>query len=122
MVSKQKSKTFGETIRQLRMVKDITLRDFARRMDVSPTYVSQVEQDKIAPPTQERVAKMAELLDENPDDLMALAGRLPQDLPRIIQKHPREMAAFLRTANGLTAEDIEGLTDRARKLKTRGKK
>lgn len=121
MGSKKGAKSFGETVRAKRVAKGITLRDFARLLGVSPTYVSQIEQDKFSPPTEDRIVKMAQILHEDPDELLALAGRVAEDLPEIIRKHPREMATFLREINGMTAGDIKRLSDQAKKLKQSGK-
>jgi transcriptional regulator with XRE-family HTH domain len=101
--------------------KGYTLRKFAELMDLSPTYVSQVEQDNVDPPTAERVKKMAELLDANPDEWIALAGRVPEDLAGIIQKQPTAFPELLREASGLTADQLRELQEQARKLKERGK-
>lgn len=117
----QKSKTFGQVLRERRVEKGLTLRKFADMVGISPTYLSQVEQDNVDPPTAERVKKMAELLDANADEWIALAGRMPEDLPGIIQKQPTAMPELLREASGLSAEQLRKLQEQARKLKGRGK-
>jgi transcriptional regulator with XRE-family HTH domain len=109
--------TFGKVLRAKRVAKGYSLRKFAVQAKVSPTYLSQVEQGNIDPPTAERVQRMAELLGEQPDELIALAGRLPEDLPEIIQRQPVRMPELLREANGLTAEQLGKLVAQARKLK-----
>lgn len=43
------------------------------------------------PPTVKRVRKMAELLDEDVDELIAMAGRLPEDLPEL--PSPRSLSS-----------------------------
>jgi transcriptional regulator with XRE-family HTH domain len=114
------TETFGQYIRRRRMDKQFTLRAFARRVGVSPTYMSQVEQDVADPPTAERVQKMAELLDEDADELIAMAGRLPEDLPEIIQSRASEMPKLLREASGLTPAQLEQVQEQIRKLKEKG--
>lgn len=104
------------------MKEDVTLRDMARRLGVTPTYLSQVEQDKFKPPTEDRIKQMGLILNlpqEQVDELVAMAGRVSQDLREVVTEHPREMATFLRTAKGLTAEDILELTKRAQKLRNK---
>lgn len=59
----------------------------------------------------------AELLAEDPDPWIARAGRVPDDLPRIIQNQPTGMPELLREAGGLTAEQLRRLRPQARKLK-----
>jgi HTH-type transcriptional regulator, competence development regulator len=114
----RKRQSFGEILRERRVAKGYSLRKFAELLGVSPTYLSQVEQDKVeAPPTTERVQRMAELLEVNPDEFIALAGRVPGDLPEIIQKQPMQMPELLREASGLTADQLRKLTEQARKFK-----
>jgi len=108
---------FGKALREKRLEKKFTLRGFAELVGVSPTYLSQVEQCNVVPPTADRVKRMAELLGENSDEWIAMAGRVPDDLPEIIQKRPTEMPELLREASGLTAEQLRRLTEQARKLK-----
>ncbi len=110
-------KTFGRLLREKRIAKGFSLRKFAQLVDVSPTYLSQVEQGNVQPPTADRVKRMAELLGENPDEWIALAGRVPEDLPEIIHSHPREIPELLREAGGLTAQQLQRLREAARKMK-----
>ena len=123
MVNEFAGQTFGQALRALRMEKNVTLRDMARRVDLTPTYLSQVEQDKFSPPTEDRIKQMGQILDlpqEQVDQLVAMAGRVPQDLHDVLDEHPHEMASFLRTARGLTADDIRQLTEEAKRLKEEG--
>ena len=122
MVNEFTGQTFGQALRALRMAQDVTLRDMARRLEVTPTYLSQVEQDKFSPPTEDRIKQMGQILglaQAQVDELVAMAGRVSRDLHEVVTEHPREMASFLRTARGLTAEDIRELTERAQKLKVK---
>lgn len=68
-------------------------------------------------PTADRVKRMAELLsDENPNEWIALAGRVPET----IHKHPTEMRQLLREASGLSADQLRQLREQIRKLKEGG--
>ena len=87
MATKAK-KRFGPFVRDRRTAKGLSLRKFAELVGVSPTYLSQVEQGNCHPPTAERVRRMAEILGENADELTALAGRVPDDLPSVVEKKP----------------------------------
>ncbi len=116
----RKHRIFGHMLREKRIAKGFSLRKFAEQVGVSPTYLSQVEQGNVQPPTADRVKRVAELLGENPDEWIALAGRVPEDLPKIIHSHPREIPELLREASGLTAEQLRTLREQARKLKERG--
>jgi len=110
-------KTFGTTLRQMRQARAMSLRKFAELVGVSPTYLSQVEHDLCDPPTAERVQKMAKILHVNADELIALAGRLPEDLPKIILDQPIQIPELLRAASGLAPQQLKELKDMARSLK-----
>jgi plasmid maintenance system antidote protein VapI len=114
---KKQSKSFGKLLRERRLACGFGLREFAGLVGVSSTYISQLEQENVDPPTAERAAKMAEILGENPDQWIGLAGRVPDDLEGIIQKQPICFPALLREANGLTAEQLQQLAEQARKMK-----
>jgi transcriptional regulator with XRE-family HTH domain len=104
-------KTFGDLLRATRVAKGYTLRKFAELVDVSPTYLSQIEQGKVErPPTAERVRAMAMALGQNADEWIALAGRVPDDVREIIRSRPDTIPALLRAAKGLTAEELRKLT------------
>ena len=108
---------FGRLVRRERMVRGIGLREMAKKVEVSPTYLSQIERGEFKPPTEDKVRKIAEIIGHDPDELLALAGRVASDLTEIIRRRPREMADFLRAAKGLTADDIARLAREAQKAK-----
>jgi transcriptional regulator with XRE-family HTH domain len=116
---------FGSRVRELREKKKATdptfsLRQFAQRIGVSATFLSKVETGDFAPPSPDTIKKIAVLLGVDADELLALAGKVDPELSKIIQEKPRVMADLLRVAKsqGLSAEDIQKLTDQVR----RGKK
>jgi HTH-type transcriptional regulator, competence development regulator len=118
-VAREKPERFGARVRRLREQQQITLRKFAEKIGISPTYQSKVERDEFAPPGEETVRRMAQILGEDPDELLALAGKVASDLPEIIQKQPRAMATFLRAAKGLSAQEIERFTKQAKDMRKR---
>ena len=110
---------FGAFIRRQRLAKGIGLREMAKMIGVNPTYLSKVERDEFAPPAEDRVKSIAELLDLDPDELLARAGKVASDLTEIIKRRPREAGIFLRTTGArLSAEEWIKLT-RAQKTKNR---
>jgi len=111
------ARRFGDVLRERRSEKGYTLRKFAILVGISPTYLSQVEQNNVDPPTADRVKRMAELLGANVDEWTALAGRLTGDLPEIIREEPREMPDLLRAARGLTVEQLRRLRESAERMK-----
>ena len=109
---------FGATIRELREERGIGLRQFARMIEVSATYLSKIEREELPPPAEGRVKEIARLLEQDPDELLALAGKVASDLNEIIRNQPREMASFLRSASGLSGQELERLTKQAKERGT----
>src|SRR6476661_6120254 len=108
---------FGAFIRREREGKEIGLREMAKMIGVSPTYLSKVERDEFPPPAEDKVRAIAEIIGYDTDDLLARAGRVSSDITDIIKRHPVELSALLRTTKGLPAEGIARLAREARKLK-----
>ncbi len=113
---------FGKRIRELREAKKkddpaFSLRKFGEAVGLSPTFLSKLENGEMNPPKAEKIKKMAELLGVDADELLALAGKVSPDLPEIIQKKPVAMADLLRTAKGLSEEEIREITEQIRKKK-----
>jgi ribosome-binding protein aMBF1 (putative translation factor) len=108
---------FGAFIRRERENKEIGLREMAKMIGVSPTYLSKVERDEFAPPAEDKVKAIAQIIGCDVDELLARAGRVASDLSDIIKHHPVELAALLRTTKGLTTEDIARLARNAQKAK-----
>jgi transcriptional regulator with XRE-family HTH domain len=111
------TESFGKFIRRKREEKEIGLREMAKKLGLSPTYVSKIERDEFPPPTEERVKAIAAILGCDVDHLLARAGRLPAELSEIIRRHPTELADLLRTTRGLSREKIKWLAEQAKKEK-----
>jgi len=117
------NKAFGDRVRQLREAKlridpRFTLRQFARMVDVSPTFLSKMERGEFDPPKPEKIKKMAELLEVDADELLALAGRVDPELNEIIREQPSVLPDLLRTVRGMSDEQLRKLArqaERARK-------
>jgi transcriptional regulator with XRE-family HTH domain len=108
---------FGELVRGKRVEKEIGLREMAKMIGVSPTYLSKVERDEFPPPAEDKVRKIAAIIGCDVDELLARAGRVSSDLSDIIKQHPRELAALLRTTKGLSVEEMTRLARQAQKVK-----
>jgi HTH-type transcriptional regulator, competence development regulator len=117
IVMTTRRKSFGALVRREREAKEIGLREMAKKIGVSPTYLSKIELGDFDPPAEDKVKKIAEIIGRDPDELLALAGRVATDLTDIICQRPREMADFLRAAKGLAAEDMARLARQAQKAK-----
>lgn len=110
------SKTLGQRIRRTRTQRDLGLREMARLVDISPTYLSRVETDEEQnPPAEETLKKIAEVLGENLGELMHLAGRVPSDVDEIVREDAA-MPDALRAAKAknITGEQLKQLIEKAK--------
>ncbi len=93
----EKGKKFGPFVRCERERQGILLREMAMRIGVSASYLSMVERNQFQPLAEDKIHKVAKILDVDVDELLALAGKVSSDLLDIIREHPKEMAARLRS-------------------------
>jgi len=73
-----------------------SVRQVAKRIGVEPAYLSKVERGDVAPPSEATIVKLAGELGEEPDVLLAMAGKVASDLQEIIRKRPQLFADLLR--------------------------
>ena len=73
-----------------------SVRQVAERIGVEPSFLSKVEREETAPPSEEKIVALARVLDEDPDVLLAMAGKVSSDLQRAIRKRPELFAALIR--------------------------
>ena len=93
--------TFGEYIREHREVlksedRRFSVRQVAQRIGVEPAYLSKIERGDVAPPSEAKIRALAEELGEDPDVLLAMAGKVSTDLQEIIRKRPQLFADLIR--------------------------
>ena len=62
-------------------------------MDYS--YLSRVENEK-AVPSAKLIERLSEYFDQNKDEMMLLADKVPKDVIQILREHPQEALALLR--------------------------
>jgi len=92
---------FGEYVRDRREKlrtwdSSFSVRQVAQRIGVEPSYLSKVERGETAPPSEAKVVLLAKDLGEDPDVLLALAGKVSSDLQAAIRKRPELFANLIR--------------------------
>ena len=92
---------FGPAVREIRerLRRDdrrFSVRQVARRVGVEPAYLSKVERAEVAPPSEATTLRLAQELGQDPDVMLALAGKVSSDLQEIIRKRPRLFADLIR--------------------------
>jgi len=93
--------TFGNYLRSRREAlragdRSFSLRQVAKRAGIKPTYLSQIERDELDPPSEKTTLALAREVSEDPDVMLALAGKVSSDLQAIIRKHPKAFAELIR--------------------------
>jgi transcriptional regulator with XRE-family HTH domain len=73
----------------------------AGRVGVQPSYLSKVEREEVAPPSEDTLVRIAEDLHVDPDLLLAMAGKVSRDLRETIQKRPLLFAQLIRELKDL---------------------
>ena len=102
---------FGPYVRRRREAlrvddRRFSVRQVAARIGVEPSYLSKVERGEEAPPSEARIRAIAEDLGEDPDVLLALAGKVSSDLQQIILRRPALMAELIRELKRLPAHAV----------------
>jgi len=108
---------FGALLRRERQAKKLGLREMAKKIGVSATYLSKVERLESPPPTEEKVRAISQIIGYDPDLLLAMAGRIPSDVSNIIKRKPIQMAGLLRTTGDLGDDEIARLVETAKNEK-----
>ena len=93
---------FGDHIRSLRerraeLADGYSLRKVAVRCGVTPAYLSRVERGEVAPPGEETLINIARELGEDPDVMLAMAGKISTDLRLAILARPQLFAELIRS-------------------------
>lgn len=89
------SVTIGEYLRERRTAKTIGLRQMARRIEKSPTYLSRIERGECEPGVPVLLG-YAKQLGMDSDLLLLRAGRLPPDVLPILVKQPELLERIRR--------------------------
>jgi len=112
-------KTFGQFIRERRETRDLSLREFAKKLgDLSAAFVSDVELGRRFP-SEEVLAKMAHVLDVRVEELKKYDSRPPvEDLKRLAASDRSFGFALRRVVEKqITAEELHHLVNRSEQKK-----
>jgi transcriptional regulator with XRE-family HTH domain len=86
--------TFGQRIKRVRSERNLTAKQLAGRLKISLPYLSQLEGD-LAIPSEELARKIANSLDQDAEEVLFHARRIPEQLAAILTKFPNAAASFL---------------------------
>lgn len=92
---------FGPHVREIREARALSLRGLARLIGVEPAYLSKIEREIFPPPSEALIVKIAAELGEDPDRLLALAGKIPSDVKDMIIQSEGQLAKKIREWKGM---------------------
>ncbi|MDJ0557067.1 MAG: helix-turn-helix transcriptional regulator [Microcoleaceae cyanobacterium MO_207.B10] len=90
-------KSFGKLIKEARKDKGYSQRELAKFLGVDFTYLSKLENDRADyAPKEEVIRGLARNLSLDEEELIFLAGRIPQRYEEILKQNPKEMLMLFR--------------------------
>ena len=91
------AQTFGQLIRQARKDKGYSQRELAKLVELDFTYLSKLENDRADyPPKEYVIQQLAHYLELNKEELIFLAGRIPQHDEDFIKQNYKTMPVLFR--------------------------
>lgn len=110
---------FGKRLRELRKQKNISQRDLAAQVGIDFTYLSKIEGGRLAPPSEEVIGHLAQVLEADENELINLAGKVPKDLKAVLEESPQAVELLrVLSERKLPDETYRKMLDLARHLDT----
>lgn len=104
--------TLGEWLRTARIAKGPSLRATAESLQVTPSYLSDIENDRRVP-AEDVLQRLAGLLDLDPEEAMVRAGRFGEETERYLKRQPEAVRLFRRISEAkLSTEELRLLQQR----------
>lgn len=92
---------FGELLRNLRKQRKVTQRQLAERVGIDFTYISKIESGTMDPPAEDKIIRIAEVLQVQSEELILVANKVPKSFQRLITEN-KDIPVFLRKASELS--------------------
>lgn len=107
---------FGSYIRELRKQRDLSLRQLAEDAGIDFTYLSKVETNKIPPPSEEAIVRLADALGADVDELLSLARKVDKTLHDFLVTE-RDAPRLLRAWKDGRIDDVKRIIDESQEAK-----
>jgi transcriptional regulator with XRE-family HTH domain len=91
--------TFGHLLRQLRDESGTGIKTLAPELGVSYTYLSKLE-NGVAAPSDQFIERVAKYFDYDHDRLLLSAGKVPEEILKILRENPDTALQFLKDRFG----------------------
>jgi transcriptional regulator with XRE-family HTH domain len=116
MTDRPSGATLGQQIRDARVAAGLSLRALARQLEVAPSYMNDIENDRRVP-SETVLRRIASELDLDADLLLAAAGRVGEGAREYIRANPTAGVLFRRMSDAdLGEQDVKKLLQQAEKM------
>ena len=114
-------RTFGDALREGRKKRNLTLRKMSEAVGLSISYLSDIEQGRRRPPTDDLVDRIEQTLQVHNGSLRALARKVENIPPMVMAKKigsiPKLSEVLMRANEDLTEDEYMQLLDLYESLK-----
>ncbi len=90
-------------MRSIRQMRGTTQVEVAEKADVGHTYICRIENGQAPPPSTETIVRVADALDTDADELLALAGKIAPDVEQMLIESPSLMDVVREEAETVPA-------------------
>ncbi|WP_108425042.1 helix-turn-helix domain-containing protein [Flagellimonas amoyensis] len=113
--------SLGKTLKSLRTLKELTLKDVEQKLGISNAYLSQLENDKVKQPSANTLYKLAKLYNVDLDILLYSAGIIDKNPVEERSEKTKFINAVQYSSDGLTKEQKDSVLEYLEFLKSRNK-
>jgi transcriptional regulator with XRE-family HTH domain len=118
MTARPSGATLGQQIRDARVAAGLSLRALARQLEVAPSYMNDIENDRRVP-SEAVLRRIASELGLDADLLLAAAGRVGEGARQYIRAEPTAGVLFRRLSDArLDEQGLKKLLEEAEKMIT----
>ena len=116
MTGRPSGATLGQQIRDARVAAGISLRALARQLEVAPSYLNDIENDRRVP-SEPVLMRIAAELGLDADLLLAAAGRVGEGAREYMKANPTAGVLFRKVSDaGLDEQALKKLLEQAERM------
>ncbi len=116
MTDRPSGATLGQQIRDARVAAGISLRALARQLEVAPSYLNDIENDRRVP-SEPVLMRIAAELGLDADLLLAAAGRVGEGAREYMKANPTAGVLFRKVSDaGLDEQALKKLLEQAERM------
>jgi transcriptional regulator with XRE-family HTH domain len=97
--------TLGEQLREVRGIRDMTLKTVAGAAEISIAYLQKLERDEVKSPSPHILYRLADVLRVPYPQLMALAGYVVPSTPEEREHEPQNLLAHALSSQEMTEDE-----------------